>query len=70
MDDRLLIVRSRPLLDLISLGRDAADLLRDRDPSDPLASALHGAAAEVAGDLHEPARLVNIDTPRTSTLTG
>ncbi len=70
MDDRLLIVRSRPLLDLISLGRDAAGQLCDRDPSDPLASALYGVAAEVAVDVHEPARLVNVDTPRPSTVAG
>lgn len=58
MDERLTIVRDAPLRDLIGLARDAADALRHIDGMCPLAKAIDGAAAEVAADAHEPARLV------------
>lgn len=61
MDERLFAVREAPLCDLIALAREGADALATRgaDPHDlALADALRGAAAAVAVDIHEPARLL------------
>jgi hypothetical protein len=60
MDERLIITRDRPLRDLIALGREAAAILRDRGADArnlALADALDGAAADVAVDISEPARI-------------
>lgn len=51
MATRLVIVRDRPVRDLIVLARDAADALRDRPGFDALVRALDGSTAEVAREL-------------------
>lgn len=51
METRIVIVRDRPVRDLIFLAREAADLLRDRPDVDALVRCLDGATAEVAREL-------------------
>lgn len=66
MEDRLLVTRERPLRDLVALAREAADRLRrcGADAQDTaIADALVGAAGQIAVDIHEPARLVDVQAP-------
>lgn len=52
MSTRIVIVRDRPVRDLIFLAREAADILRGLPAHDALARALDGSTAEVATELN------------------
>lgn len=51
METRIVIVRDRPVRDLIFLAREAADLLRNQPGADVLVRCLDGSTAEVAREL-------------------
>lgn len=63
MSTRIVIVRDRPVRDLIFLAREAADILRINPAHDALARAIDGSTAEVATEINtapvdpDPARV-------------